>query len=146
MEDNKEDKEFSPFATAEACSKLLKGLSNRQKREVLNLLASQSGMRVVPAGVPIGNLVGKTQSQGKPAPKSTKVVKAQAPKVAEWKQSPEWKAAESKRSAVVDLLKQAPEGQKAPLELELRECEAHMKALRNTLRAGQGNGQPSSQS
>lgn len=138
-------KAFSPFATAEAVSQVLSGLSNKHKREVLNLLASQIGMRVVPAGLPVGLNRSENGGKGASARPTAKAVVKQAPKAA-WKQDPSWIQLETTRKNIVSSLKSATGTNKTQYEVELRDCEADMKKLRAQLRSPSGNGQPSLQS
>jgi len=119
------EKEMAALA---AILSITKDLSNKEFRNVLTMASSMRSLRVVPAGVPIGNPKGK-EKEKKPSNKK-------GPSPAAWKKDPRWVAAESRHATIVANVKtDAPN--RASHQADLRQLESEMKTLKREL---QGKG------
>jgi hypothetical protein len=120
----------SIFALAGKISGLLSGVSKKQQREILSLVASQQSYRLVPIGVAIA-----TSSQGggarAPKPKVDKGLAVVKPSFD--KSNPEWVRLNQTRDTIVNQLKTAAEADKPKLKVALRDCEGSILALKHRL-------------
>jgi hypothetical protein len=124
--------EFSPeelLAIANISSELSK-LSNKKAKEVLTMLSSIRGLRIVSMDRPIG------LPQDKPKPMTSRGVRGPGPrpKRASWKSDPGWVRMEKLHTDLVSAIKTEsnPEG-KARLVADLRNLESEMKSLKLSL-------------
>jgi hypothetical protein len=122
------------MAAVVAMRSVLAGLSSREMKEALTMVASTHELRVVSANRPIGLV---TPAEPKKTVKT--VIK---PKKASWKEKPEWKTALADRATLVASLKASPPESQGALLQSLRAQEAEMKTLKQSL---QGNGVSPSQ-
>lgn len=117
------------FSLAGKISGLLSGVSKKQQREILSLVASQQSYRLVPIGVAIAT---PSQRGGAIAPKpKDKGVAQVAPSFD--KTNPEWVRLNKERDTLVSQLKSAPEADKPQLKTALRETESALQTLKRKL-------------
>jgi len=108
---------------------ILQGLSNKEAKEVLTMASSIRNLRVVSMDRPIGLNIQKSA----PPVGSNRQPSRARPKKAEWKNNPEWVAAEAEHSRLISLLKSSSSFNKDEIIGQLRQHEANMKLLRQQL-------------
>jgi len=119
------------FALAAQISALLQGVSKKDTKQALEMVATLNGLRVISADRPIGQATaGRQQPANKP--KSAPRKKGEAPPPAAWKQTAAYRQLQADRTAVVDRLKAALKGSSEQLSLQedLRCVEQKLKDLR----------------
>jgi len=125
------------FDTANQIRKHLDKLSNREFKEVLTMMASIKGLRVIPMSMPIGNSSLGTTRTATAAPIRSNTQKGVPPRKAPYKESPEWIELTNSRLGIVDSIKQESDSnKKQALVRTLRQVEESLKALRQTPAAG----------
>lgn len=111
------------FRLAAEIERLLGGRSNKSVSQILNMVASVHGLRVIPVDRPIGQVNRPTE---------TIVSDKKEKKVAAYKQTTQFKEMSLARQGIVDKIKLAQEGPvKEGLRTELRTIERKLKDLKS---------------
>jgi len=131
------------IAAIAAMTTALAGLSNREAREVVTMVAASRQLRVTSMMAPIGSTQGvarPAQSGGINKVASAAPAKKQAPPPpAAWKQDAKWKEASAARATIVAELKECDDNSRREVLIgRLRSMETSLKTLKQQL---QGKGE-----
>jgi len=108
----------------------LSGLSNKQCREALSMVAAPKNLRVISMDRPVGN---NQPTVNRPIGRKPKATPAAA-----WKQRPEWISAVADHATAIAAVKSAStEADRSQRVRSLREIEDHMRALKLSLQGKQ---------
>jgi len=118
------------FIIASRVAKLLSGLSNKRAKNILGIVSSQFGSRIIPVGIPIGTRQTPVSLGGG----NIKGAKAPSPMAKKpWNTNKGVLALLDERTIALAALKAAPKGEESPFHLRLKDVEARLKAAKAAL-------------